>query len=107
MWFDGGTGPSAPAIGPVVRAAAPNAVCHSCHSNFTRAGAVRWMGNEEGVMPLPSWACAAADGTNSGVPAGSGGGSPLQDAYMPPSSDVVLREHYWYVGMSLTYEPAL
>ena len=54
------------------------------------------MGNEEGVMPLPSWACATADGTNAGAAAGSGGGSPLQDAYMPPSSDAVLREHYWF-----------
>jgi hypothetical protein len=41
VWFDGGTGPSAPVIGPVVGAAAPDAVCHSCYANFTRAGAVR------------------------------------------------------------------
>ena len=34
-------------IGPTVHAAAPNAVCHSCESNFTDAGGIRWMGNEE------------------------------------------------------------
>ena len=44
----GGTGPSAVDIGPTVHAAAPNAVCHSCESNFTDAGGIRWMGNEEG-----------------------------------------------------------
>ena len=90
IWFDGGTGPSADAIGPVVHDSAPDAVCHSCYDNFTRAGSVRWMGNEEGMMPLPSWGGAAGDGSQ------GNGGNPLADAFMPPSTDVVLREHYWF-----------
>ena len=90
IWFDGGTGPSASEIGPVVGEAAPNAVCHSCWSNFTKAGSVRWMGNEEGMMPLPSWGGSAGDGSK------GGNGNPLEDAFMPPSSDAVLREHYWF-----------
>jgi hypothetical protein len=90
IWFDGGTGPSASAISPIVHANAPNAVCHSCYDNFTDAGSVRWMGNEEGMMPLPSWGGAAGDGSQ------GNGGNPVADAFMPPSTDVVLREHYWF-----------
>lgn len=81
---------SASAIAPVVREAAPKAVCHSCYSNFTEAGSIRWMGNEAGMMPLPSWACAKGDGSQ------GSGGNPLGEAFMPPSSDAVLREHYWF-----------
>eukprot|EP00040_Diaphanoeca_grandis_P029076 m.169306 g.169306 ORF g.169306 m.169306 type:complete len:509 (-) comp31560_c7_seq1:37-1563(-) len=89
VWFDGGTGPNSAAIGPVVRQAAPNAVCHSCYANFSgpNAGPVRWMGNEEGAMPLPSW---AASSENSAT------GNPLGPIFAPPSSDTVLREHYWF-----------
>ena len=88
IWFDGGTGSSASAIAPVVHEVAPKAVCHSCYDNFTEAGSIRWMGNEEGMMPLPSWACAKGDGSQ------GDGGNPLGEAFMPPSSDAVLREHY-------------
>lgn len=84
----GGTGPSAADIGPTVDASAPRAVCHSCMPNFTSAGGIRWMGNEEGQMPLPSWGAAAAET--------SGGGDPNGEYFMPPSTDTVLREHYWF-----------
>ena len=80
IWFDGGTGPSAAEIGPVVLDAAPGAVCHSCYSNFTKGGSVRWMGNEEGMMPLPSW------GSDTGEGSKGGGGDPLGASFMPPSS---------------------
>eukprot|EP00041_Stephanoeca_diplocostata_P031425 m.978381 g.978381 ORF g.978381 m.978381 type:complete len:539 (+) comp23956_c1_seq20:62-1678(+) len=86
IWFDGGTGPSASVVGPVVHEVVPNAVCHSCDPNFTAAGAVRWMGNEEGRMPLPSWGSGAT----------ANGGDPLGTSFEPPSSDTVLREHYWF-----------
>lgn len=88
----GGTGPSAAKIGPLVYAAAPKAVCHSCLPNFTAAGGIRWMGNEEGHMPLPSWG-AAADALGAGP---NGGGDPRGEHFMPPSTDTVLREHYWF-----------
>lgn len=39
-------------------------------------------------MPLPSWAAAASGGDVSGSPTGQ--------FFMPPSSDTVLREHYWF-----------
>eukprot|EP01062_Namystynia_karyoxenos_P019965 TRINITY_DN1754_c0_g1_i4.p1 TRINITY_DN1754_c0_g1~~TRINITY_DN1754_c0_g1_i4.p1 ORF type:complete len:492 (+),score=146.75 TRINITY_DN1754_c0_g1_i4:81-1556(+) len=88
VWFDGGAGPFAAEIGPWVRKVAPGAVCHSCLPNFTAGGALRWMGNEEGVMPLPSWG--AADGINLGQD------GPLGQYFIPPSTDTVLREHYWF-----------
>ena len=90
VWFDGGTGLSAGAIGPTIMDAAPNAVCHSCYSNFTKAGSVRWMGNENGVMPLPSWGPSTSDGSQGAR------GQPVGGSFMPPSSDTVLREHYWF-----------
>ena len=90
VWFDGGTGSSATAVSETIKANAPNAVCHSCYSNFTRAGSVRWMGNEEAMMPLPSW------GADDGEGSKGGGGNPLGGAFMPPSSDAVIREHYWF-----------
>ncbi len=88
----GGTGPSAAEIGPIVHAAAPKAVCHSCLPNFTTAGGIRWMGNEEGDMPLPSWG-AAGNALGAGP---DGGGDPRGEHFMPPSTDTVLREHYWF-----------
>ena len=90
VWFDGGTGLSAGAIGPTIMDAAPNAVCHSCYSNFTKAGSVRWMGNENAFMPLPSWGPSTSDGSQGAR------GQPVGGSFMPPSSDTVLREHYWF-----------
>ena len=60
VWFDGGTGTNTAEIGPLIREIAPSAMCHSCLNNFSgpEGGPVRWMGNEEGVMPLPSWGAA-------------------------------------------------
>eukprot|EP00730_Choanoeca_flexa_P005344 TRINITY_DN11927_c0_g8_i1.p1 TRINITY_DN11927_c0_g8~~TRINITY_DN11927_c0_g8_i1.p1 ORF type:complete len:500 (+),score=78.50 TRINITY_DN11927_c0_g8_i1:22-1500(+) len=93
IWFDGGveTGIN-PSIAPVVQQLGRKAMCHSC-VNFTQdendpslGYGVRWMGNEDGVMPLPSWA--GSDGSTTG--------SPTAPYFMPPSSDTVLRQHYWF-----------
>ena len=92
FYVTGGTGPSAAEIGPIVHASAPKAVCHSCLANFTAAGGIRWMGNEEGLMPLPSWG-AAGNALGAGA---NGGGDPRGEHFMPPSTDTVLREHYWF-----------
>ena len=72
-------------------------ICHSCFP-FTqdddigkdRYGyGVRWMGNEEGVMPLPSWSCVKRDQS------APWGGDPYGVFFEPASVDTVLREHYW------------
>eukprot|EP00658_Telonema_sp_P-2_P054327 TRINITY_DN43213_c0_g1_i1.p2 TRINITY_DN43213_c0_g1~~TRINITY_DN43213_c0_g1_i1.p2 ORF type:complete len:579 (-),score=102.30 TRINITY_DN43213_c0_g1_i1:283-2019(-) len=103
IWFDGGTGPSAPVIGEHLRRIAPNAVCHSCYPNFTSAGTIRWMGNEDAMMPLPSWAASSPDLAE---------GNPHGEIFAPPSSDAVMREHYWFwantstgAAMGLTDSP--
>lgn len=68
IWFDGGVDTViTPRVGPAVRALFPTAMCHSC-SNFSQANAtsraggraIRWMGNEEGAAPLPSWGASSA-----------------------------------------------
>ena len=98
MWFDGGVNTSAtPRVGPAVRALFPGALCHSC-AGFTEAGpgplgqagrGLRWMGNEEGAMPLPSWGAAdAATIAPIGLPTGA--------IFAPASCDTVLTEHDWF-----------
>jgi len=101
VWFDGGPGTDAlPLLSRAVMAAAPNAICHSCLANFTKGGSVRWMGNEEGSMPLPSWSAGPQIPLMSSAvdmsynPAYNG--DPRGRYFMPASSDVVLREHYWF-----------
>ena len=65
------------------------AVCHSCAPNFTNGGTARWMGNEAGDMPLPSWGAGDLDN-----------GDPLGPLFSPPSCDAVLREHLWFFANS-------
>jgi len=94
-WFDGGVNLTAtPRVGGVVRELFPGAICHSC-AGFTEASpggadgrGVRWMGNEDGAMPLPSW---AAVGAAAGVT-----GDPEAPLFIPPSCDTVLDEHFWF-----------
>ena len=86
IWFDGGVRSDlTPSIAGVVEKYAPKATCHSCIP-FERNVGSRWMGNEEGVMPIPSWAAST----------GSTTGDPTCSTYLPPSTDTVLREHYWF-----------
>ena len=98
IWFDGGTGLNTEELAGTVMKVAPTAVCHSCRNNYTTAGSVRWMGNEDGQMPLPSWGAMAMDGNDTVEVSqfNSGRGNPLGDAFTPPSADAVLREHLWF-----------
>eukprot|EP01060_Flectonema_neradi_P011252 TRINITY_DN18350_c0_g1_i1.p1 TRINITY_DN18350_c0_g1~~TRINITY_DN18350_c0_g1_i1.p1 ORF type:complete len:467 (+),score=70.25 TRINITY_DN18350_c0_g1_i1:79-1479(+) len=86
IWFDGGPDVTlTPTIPKIVEKYAPNAICHSCIP-FERNVGTRWMGNEEGVMPIPSW----------GASTGNTTGDPHSPTYLPPETDTVLREHYWF-----------
>ena len=85
IWFDGGGGPNTAATSSTVLKVAPGAVCHSCVPNFTKGGTARWMGNEAGDMPLPSWGAGSHKN-----------GDPLGPLFSPPSCDAVLREHLWF-----------
>lgn len=74
-------------------------ICHSCFpfnqdddiGDSTSGYGVRWMGNEEGEMPLPSWA-----GLDNVFQQQPFNGDPYGQVFQPPSCDVVLREHYWF-----------
>ena len=96
VWFDGSVNTIlTPKVGSFVKQNFPNAVCHSC-VNFSQTGSgssgdgrgIRWMGNEEGAMPLPSW---GASFVNYSVL-----GDPTAPYFIPPSCDTVLEEHYWF-----------
>lgn len=100
LWFDGGVNNTAtPGVGPWIRAnaTAAGALCHSC-SGFTEADpsspgrdgrGIRWMGNEEGAMPLPSWGAVNTTLTPFN-------GDPQGAIYAPGSCDTVTSEHYWF-----------
>ena len=91
LWFDGGLDPmlDGNAIGQAVSNAAGNAICHGCFNS--KAGAVRWMGNEAGVQALPSWSAV----TNSSV-TWSEHGDYFGTVFNPPVCDTVLRDHFWF-----------
>lgn len=95
LWFDGGVNTAVtPRVGPAVRSLFPTSLCHSCLGFSEDASAplgsggrgIRWMGNEEGANPLPSWG-PLYNGTL---------GSPQAPIFVPPSCDTVLEEHYWF-----------
>lgn len=95
VWWDAGIFlPLTPHIPALVREVFPNAMCHSC-SPFTESApgaghgrGIRWVGNEEGTAPLPSWAASGTDGRPPGDPEGP--------VFSPASCDTVLEEHYWF-----------
>ncbi len=106
LWFDGGVNTVlTPRVGPLVRSLFPDSVCHSC-SNFTQSGpggdgngyGLRWMGNEEGNMPLPSWG--AYNPTSSPF-----NGDPEAPYFIAPSCDTVLIEHFWFYQPEMDTTP--
>ena len=95
LWFDGGVNTTlTPNVGPLVRQLFSTSLCHSCLGFSEDASGplgstgrgIRWMGNEEGLTPLPSWG-ALTSGTL---------GNPTALIFVPPSADTVLEEHYWF-----------
>ena len=98
IWFDAGVNFTlTPHVGALVAELAPNTVCHSC-AGFTERGGpnvsgagvgLRWMGNEEAVMPLPNWGAVGAE-------LQPYTGDPVGAIYAPASCDTVLSEHYWF-----------
>lgn len=101
IWFDAGVWTDVmPDLLPLVRKLQPRSICHACTNgtqdprNPAKGFGVRWCGNENGAMPLPSWGAADANaGYHKQV---SGKGNPLGEVYMPAETDTVLRNHYWF-----------
>lgn len=95
-WFDAGVNASlTPRVGSLVAELAPDVACHSC-AGFDQRGAgsgtgvgIRWMGNEQGVMPLPNWGATRANYS-------ADGGDPLGAIFAPASCDTVLSDHFWF-----------
>jgi hypothetical protein len=95
-WFDAGVNASlTPRVGTLVAELAPDVACHSC-AGFDQRGAgsgtgvgIRWMGNEQGVMPLPNWGATRANYS-------ADGGDPLGAIFAPASCDTVLSDHFWF-----------
>ena len=82
-------------MGALVAELAPDVACHSC-AGFDQRGAgsgtgvgIRWMGNEQGVMPLPNWGATRANYS-------ADGGDPLGAIFAPASCDTVLSDHFWF-----------
>lgn len=101
LWYDGGVNTVVtPRVGPSVLELFPDSLCHSC-INFTQHASgpnngfgLRWMGDEEGLMPLPSWGAYS--------PSSPFNGDPTAPTYIPPSSDTVLSQHFWFWQESIT-----
>ena len=102
LWFDAGVNATlTPSIGALVARLAPGVACHSCAGFDQRPGGggvgLRWMGNEQAVMPLPNWGAVGAAYTPFG-------GDPLGAIYAPASCDTVLSEHNWFNARTMAYD---
>lgn len=96
MWFDAGVRNDInPAIGPLVRQLAPNAICHSCNG-FAGSQGIRWVGNENAVTPLPNWYAVESQDACAGQP---DAGTPTGSVFCPASCDTVIglpSHHDWF-----------
>jgi len=106
VWFDAGVNATlTPNVGPLVAQLARDVVCHSCAGFDQRGGVnesgagvgVRWMGNEDAIMPLPNWGATTASYT-------ADGGDPQGAIFAPASCDTVLSQHFWFDSRLNSYE---
>ncbi len=87
IWFDGGVldpAKGGPDMLPILRRLQPRAIVFQ-----GPAASIRWIGNEDGVAPYPSWA------TVPDVRDYSGAGSPDGQKWLPGECDVPVREGIW------------
>jgi alpha-L-fucosidase len=87
IWFDGNT--HLP-VGDVLDKLAPKAICFQ----GPRAS-IRWVGNEEGVAPYPTWNSVHGAKAASGESVGRDG-DPTGDHWLPAEVDVSIRRPYWF-----------
>lgn len=87
VWFDGNT--HLP-VGDVLDKFGPKAVCFQ----GPRAS-IRWVGNEEGVAPYPTWNSVQGAKATTGESVGSDG-DPTGDRWLPAEVDVSIRRPYWF-----------
>jgi alpha-L-fucosidase len=91
IWFDGGTLPPSqggPDLVPLLKRFQPHAVTFLGPPD-SPAGNTRWVGNEDGQVPYPSWSTVA--GHNQ-----VGSGDPSGRTWQPGECDAPLRNHDWF-----------
>jgi len=87
IWFDGGVldaSKGGPDMLPILRRLQPKAIVFQ-----GPAASIRWIGNEDGVAPYPSWA------TVPDVRDYNGPGSPDGPKWLPGECDVPIRQGIW------------
>jgi alpha-L-fucosidase len=91
IWFDGGTLPPSqggPDLVPILKRLQPHAVTFQGPAE-NPAGNTRWVGNEDGQIPYPSWSTVAQSGQ-------AGAGDPRGKVWQPGECDAPLRNHDWF-----------
>lgn len=87
IWFDGGV-PSKEESGPdavgILKKLQPQAVIFQ-----GPVGTIRWIGNEDGVAPLPCWATVAKRNE-------ADGGDPNGKIWQPGEADTTVRRNQWF-----------
>jgi hypothetical protein len=87
IWFDGGVldpAKGGPDMLPILRKFQPRAIVFQ-----GPAASIRWIGNEDGVAPYPSWATVPDSRDYSGP------GSPDGPKWLPGECDVPIRQGIW------------
>ena len=87
IWFDGST---VVKMGDIIQQYASDAMIFQ-----SSWATIRWVGNEEGYAPYPSWNSVKRSDAVSGVST-SIHGDPEGDTWLPIEVDTVIRYHYWF-----------
>ena len=97
IWFDGGVlppGQGGPDLVPILAKLQPNAVVFQGPS--AAPNLLRWVGNERGVAPYPSWGATDILTSEGGDKEMSFAGDPFGRYYAPGECDVPIRRHAWF-----------
>ena len=87
VWFDGSV---VVPVGDILAAYAPHAMIFQGPQ-----ATIRWVGNEDGFAPYPSWDTLAAAAAATGV-ATAKDSDPDGDAWLPLECDVSIRRPHWF-----------
>ncbi|MDE2127842.1 MAG: alpha-L-fucosidase [Armatimonadetes bacterium] len=87
VWFDGNL--KLP-VDDILRQYAPNAVFFQ-----GPLASIRWIGNEDGLAPYPTWNTVAPDKAATGAATGADG-DPDGATWLPAEVDVSIRRPYWF-----------
>ena len=86
VWFDGSC---AIEVGDILQRLAPDAMIFQ-----SPQATLRWVGNEDGFAPYPSWNSVAAEDAHLGM-ATAAHGNPAGDRWLPLEVDTPIRHRRW------------